>query len=121
MTLLNQYRSLAGYNAWMNERLYTIASGLSDEERRRDLGAFFGSVQRTLGHILLADRIWLARFTGDTQRFTSRDKAGAAIAIKGLDQELYPNFDDLWVERQTTDRDLREYIEGCTETRLLEK
>ena len=45
-------RLLARYNRWMNERLYAAASTLADDERRRDRGAFFGSLHRTLAHVL---------------------------------------------------------------------
>lgn len=53
---------MAAYNAWQNESVYAAASTLSDEERQRDRGAFFGSIHKTLSHILWADRIWLSRF-----------------------------------------------------------
>ena len=32
MDHLDQYKALARYNCWMNERLYTIAGELTDEE-----------------------------------------------------------------------------------------
>ena len=54
----------ARYNRWMNEGLYAAARELSDAERKRDCGAFFGSLHRTLNHILWGDRVWLGRFTG---------------------------------------------------------
>ncbi|MEO0419389.1 MAG: DinB family protein [Pseudomonadota bacterium] len=55
-------RSMARYNRWQNESLYEAAAGLSDEARREDRGAFFGSIHATLSHIYWADRIWLSRF-----------------------------------------------------------
>jgi uncharacterized damage-inducible protein DinB len=57
-------RTLAAYNRWMNERLYALCADLPDPERKRDRGAFFRSIHGTLNHLLLADRIWLGRFTG---------------------------------------------------------
>ena len=54
----------ARYNEWANGRLYAAAGALSEEEWRADRSAFFGSVQATLNHILVADRIWMQRFTG---------------------------------------------------------
>jgi uncharacterized damage-inducible protein DinB len=42
------YRLLARYNRWINQRLYDAAETLSDEERKRERGAFFGSIHRTL-------------------------------------------------------------------------
>jgi len=55
-------RSMARYNCWQNESLYTAARTLSDTERRHDRGAFFTSIHGTLSHIYWADRIWLSRF-----------------------------------------------------------
>jgi uncharacterized damage-inducible protein DinB len=57
-------RLMARYNRWMNERMYATAAQMTDEARRADRGAFFGSIHRTFDHILWADRTWLARFTG---------------------------------------------------------
>ena len=40
---------MALYNRWQNENLYGTADRLNaDEERRRERGAFFGSIQKTL-------------------------------------------------------------------------
>ncbi|MCA0246347.1 MAG: DinB family protein [Proteobacteria bacterium] len=55
-------RRMARYNRWQNESLYGAASRLSEAERRRDRGAFFGSIHATLAHLVWADRLWLARF-----------------------------------------------------------
>jgi uncharacterized damage-inducible protein DinB len=82
---------LARYNHWMNERLYAVASEFSDEERKQDRGAFFGSVHRTLNHILWADRIWLSRFTGKT------------FSAKAFGADMYPDFAELARERAATD------------------
>ena len=57
-------RTMAAYNAEMNRRLYAAASRLSDEERRRDRGAFWGSLHATLVHILWGDSQWMSRFDG---------------------------------------------------------
>ena len=61
----------AHYNRLANERLYEACARLSDEERRRDLGAFFGSVHGTLNHLLLGDRIWMTRFEGGSHPSTN--------------------------------------------------
>lgn len=54
---------MARYNTWQNGSLLRAADSLSDEERAADRGAFFGSIQGTLSHVLFADHIWLARFS----------------------------------------------------------
>jgi uncharacterized damage-inducible protein DinB len=58
------------YNRLANETLYEVCAALSDEARRRDLGAFFGSVHGTLNHLLLGDRIWMTRFEGGSHPST---------------------------------------------------
>lgn len=55
-------RRLALYNRWQNENLYGAADGLTDEERHRERGAFFGSIHRTMCHLLWADQTWMSRF-----------------------------------------------------------
>jgi len=46
------YRWLARYNRWINQRLYDAGEQLSDEERKRDRAAFFGSLHNTLNHLV---------------------------------------------------------------------
>jgi uncharacterized damage-inducible protein DinB len=53
---------MALYNRWQNENLYGAADGLTDEERHRERGAFFGSIHRTMCHLLWADQTWMSRF-----------------------------------------------------------
>ena len=53
---------MADYNAWMNQRVYSAAAKLSEDQLFADRGAFFGSLFNTLNHIAVADLIWLHRF-----------------------------------------------------------
>lgn len=118
MDLLEQLRVLARYNAWMNGKLYAVAATLTDEERTRDLRAFFGSVHGTLNHLLLADRAWLYRFTRDPAVGVSRDADGGVIEIRSLQQILYADFDTLRRERERTDVDVRRWAEALDATAL---
>ena len=45
-------QTMARYNKWQNESLYACADRLTDDERRRERGAFFGSIYKTLNHLL---------------------------------------------------------------------
>ena len=54
---------MARYNRWQNENLYGVANTLSDAERRQERGAWFGSIHKTLNHILWGDKSWMSRFT----------------------------------------------------------
>ncbi|SIS66768.1 DinB family protein [Paracoccus saliphilus] len=58
--------AMARYNLWQNENLLAATDSISAEERARDRGAFFGSIQKTFSHILWADMAWLSRFAGTT-------------------------------------------------------
>ena len=57
-------RTMAAYNSEMNRRLYGPAARLSDEARRQERGAFWGSIHATLTHILWGDHMWMSRFAG---------------------------------------------------------
>jgi uncharacterized damage-inducible protein DinB len=59
------FEQFALYNRWANARLYEVALSLGDADYRRDVGAFFKSLHGTLNHLLLTDRIWLKRLTGE--------------------------------------------------------
>ena len=59
---LANYQFLARYNRWFNARLFDACEQLPEAERRRDRGAFFGSITASLNHLLWADRLWLGRF-----------------------------------------------------------
>jgi uncharacterized damage-inducible protein DinB len=89
--MLNYFHTMARYNRWMNEGLYACCARLSDAERKRDAGAFFKSIHGTLNHLLLADRLWMGRFTGEP------------FTIQSLDQELYSDFAALRAERERED------------------
>ena len=63
MITVDYVRRMALYNRWQNENLYAAADGLTDEERHRERGAFFGSIHRTMCHLLWADQTWMSRFS----------------------------------------------------------
>ena len=113
MITLEWVRALARYNHWMNDKLYALAATLDDEARKRDSGAFFGSIHGTFNHLLLADRVWLARFTGVTV-----PDGLIGPGIRSLDQELYADFDELRRERARTDDELSAWVLGLTDEQL---
>lgn len=106
MDRLELFRTLARYNRWMNERLYAVCAEISDEERKQDRGAFFKSVHGILNHLLLADRIWLGRFTHEP------------FKVSSLDQELYADFGQLRRERAKTDDAIDAWVAALTEDAL---
>ena len=99
----SRYTMFAAYNAWANERLYDAAAPLSDADYRADRGAFFKSVHGTLNHLLVADRIWMRRFTG------TGESPGR------LDTILFEDLDALRTARQSEDGRIADYIDGLSE------
>jgi len=106
MTPAAHYRMFGHYNAWANGRLYEAASRLSSEQYRADRGAFFKSVHGSLNHLLVTDRIWMQRFTGEGE------------APARLDAILFETFDSLRAAREAEDRRIIGFVEGLDERRI---
>jgi uncharacterized damage-inducible protein DinB len=104
--MLARYRMFAGYNAWCNERLFDASARVSDADYRANRGVFFKSLHGTLNHLLVGDRIWMRRFTGDGE-----------IPAR-LDEILYDNFDQLRAARRNEDEHIRSYISALSEADL---
>lgn len=86
------FARMAQYNAWANARLYAEARRLPEEAYRRNVGAFFGSLHGTLNHLLVTDRIWLRRLTGEGEHpakldAIAFDELGALDAARKAEDE----------------------------------
>ena len=114
----DQLRGFAEYNRTFNRRLYEVAAELPDEVRKQDRGAFFGSVHATLNHILLADRVWLGRFSTVFPALASLQGAEVLHGFGSLADELYADFDALRRARAETDDVLVAWVEELDETLL---
>ena len=86
-------RTMAPYNAEMNERLYSAASRLDDATRRADRGAFWRSIHGTFNHILWGDQIWMSRFDGWEKPPVASAESANMIA----------DFATLWSARKEAD------------------
>lgn len=104
--LLDNFQTLARYNAWMNGKLYAVCAQMPDDERKQDRGAAFKSVHGTLNHLLLTDNIWLGRFQDQP------------FAFQSLDQELFSDFDEMCREREAMDARIQTFADGLTEAWL---
>ena len=60
-----ELRTLVAYNQWANEKILASIDGMTAEELARPVDAYFGSLGKNLQHVLVAMRIWLARWKGD--------------------------------------------------------
>jgi uncharacterized damage-inducible protein DinB len=92
------FDQLAAYNRWANQRVYNDAASLSDDVRKRPAGLFFGSLHGTLNHLLVADYIWMRRFTGDGPQ------------PERLNQILHEDFSELRFARQQEDERILNFV-----------
>ncbi len=99
---------MARYNRWQNENLYGVADRLTDEERRRERGAFFGSIHKTLSHLLWADRIQMSRFTD-----VPRPPVGISESAS-----LYPDWNALKDERARFDAAIIDWADAVEQSWL---
>ena len=97
------FTMFAAYNQWANRRIYDAAAQLTKDEFERNVGAFFGSAMGTLNHLLVADRIWMKRFTNGGE------------APKTLDAILHRDFQPLRKAREAEDLRIIAWIGGLTE------
>jgi uncharacterized damage-inducible protein DinB len=101
-------QQMARYNRWQNSNLYEVAGTLSDAERRRERGAFFGSIHSTLNHLLWADRIWMSRLAG-----TDRTAGGIPESVS-----LVSRWNDLKSERDAFDAVIVDWADRLEGTAL---
>ena len=95
-------RMMAEYNSAMNRRLYEAAARLDDAERKRERGAFWGSIHGTFSHLLWADRMWMSRIAG-------WEKPAQTLKQSGTLEDDYAMLSE---RRATTDAALAEWAAG---------
>jgi uncharacterized damage-inducible protein DinB len=98
---------LALYNQWANQRLFQACSELSSSDYLGKRPAFFGSIHRTLDHILGADLIWFGRLTG--------------TPFPADFDQLYDNFDSLHSARQLHDQKILAWMQHLSSEKLHQK
>ncbi|MFV9654568.1 DinB family protein [Pseudomonas sp. NY15366] len=103
MQRIDHIRLMARYNSWMNERLYTAASTLPDEALSAERGAFFGSILGTLNHLVVADRIWLERYTEHPANFQALQVLAGLEKPTRLDQPMAADIRALTLLRRRLD------------------
>ena len=99
-------RRMARYNAWANRRLYAACEQLAEDEYHKPRAAFFGSIHGTLNHLLVTDRIWLARIEG-----------GPSPEAR-LDDRPCPGLADLKSARAAEDARMIDLVDGYAEADL---
>ena len=102
------FRRMAGYNRWANQRLYEAAGKLSPEAFAAPRSGFFPSLLKTLNHILVGDTVWMGRLEA------------TGSSIKSLDQILHTEFGALKSARAAMDDRIAAFVDGVAPARLEE-
>ena len=98
---LEIYRVMARYNSHMNAQLLAECSKFANETRKAPHGVPFDSLHGLWNHLLLANGVWMARFTNQP------------IGVTSLNQELFAG----WRELCDAHREMDERIERLIATR----
>ncbi len=114
MSTLAHIRLLASYNSWMNVKVYDAAAKLPASELDLDRGAFFKSIIGTLNHIVVADTIWLKRFSAHPSRHPELDALRAAAMPVSLDQILFTELGALRTHRLALDAAIERWTAALT-------
>ena len=94
---------MARQNVWANDRLHAACTCLSDHERTAPRSSFFGSIHRTLAHILIVDRFYLGMLV-DGRAERPADDA----------EDHHPDYHALRDAQAACDRRLLAYCEALT-------
>ena len=100
------FLTFARYNRWANQRLYAVAAEVTDAQYREERGAFFGSLRGTLNHLLVGDRVWFNRLTGE------------GVTPPRLDTILHDGFAELRTAREAEDERIIRFVETLDPARL---
>jgi len=106
MNAQDMLRLQVAHNSWINRHLHEVCDRLTDAERKRDLGAFFGSIHGTFNHLLLVDRLWMGRLTGHP------------FPIESLAQELHADWEALKRDRERSDAEIERFVTQLDERAL---
>lgn len=101
--------TMARYNQWQNKGLRAMVEEMSEDELRKDRGAFFGSLFATMNHLLWGDILWMSRFDG-----------GEGPGVEAKDNtSLTPNVAEWGRMRFVTDGRIREWATGLNAVDLV--
>lgn len=85
------------YSAVMNQRVYTRAEKLSDEQLDQSFSMGMGNLRATLEHIQIGEAVWLARWQGHVETLWPASVPGVKVTtlLERLEQTARDRMD--WV------------------------
>lgn len=111
-------RLLAGYNRWMNEKVYAAAGRLDPAALAADRGAFFGSILGTLNHLMAGDLIWFGRLAQHPAKPAALAALSSWPSPTSLNQTLFADFAELRASRERLDAVIEAWAASLTDADL---
>ena len=102
-------RTMARYNAWQSSQLLDVIEVMDQAALDQDRGAFFGSIQQTLSHLLWGDTLWMSRFDADSPAPDCDGKAGL---------QRWPEKSAWAAERKACDGRIHHWAAGLSDADL---
>ena len=93
---MNPLVTFTRYRTWADRLVYDAVARMPREAVERPQPIVFGSLLRTLNHVLLMDRVWQAHLLGESHDITSRnpDTCPALDSLRGEQEAM-----NAWYER----------------------
>jgi len=105
-TMKAHFERMSRYNRWANRQLYGAVAQLDEAEFLAPRTGFFPSLAKTLNHLVVTDRVWLGRLTGNIS------------AHRNLDDMPYDNLPELTAAREAEDQRMIAFFKELTQARI---
>lgn len=105
---------MAEYNEWMNNKLYAAVMTLSDEAINANRKAFFGSIIGTLNHLVVADSVWLKRFSTHPANYSAPEFVKDFVIPTSFDQLLFTDIRSLFKHRNLLDQTINAWAHSIS-------
>ncbi len=101
MDLKEYLKQLYDYMYWANGRYLAVAAAFTEEQLHRNLGHSWGDVHATFVHMLSSERVWLARWQGESP-------------TGHLDPADYQGIESVRAAWAATEMEMRSYVDAQT-------
>lgn len=109
------FNEMSTYNQSMNNNLIEILMEVPNELIEKDQGVFFSSILGTFQHIMVADLIWLRRFSKIKEFSQMSQLLEEYPEIQSLNDTLYDRFLNLSSKRTELDKILDLFVQSIPE------
>lgn len=107
------FQHAARYNARANQEMFGVLAQLTGRARRREAGAWFGSIHGVLNHVIICDINWLRRFRALAPDSAALNHPCLDPPNLSWEHDLHANFRELREGRVQVDRQILAWFDVC--------